>query len=160
MDDALELADWRRRTAALYLDGPAEGADGAAAWRRGRDALFGDHPQSPLPAEARAGFAGLRYWPYDEDAVVTAALVPPADDTALEIETGGEDGLLRYRRTGRVTTPWGELTLFWLLGYGGGLFLPFRDATCGQASYGGGGGLPHTTKGTLGPGGTAGPGRP
>ena len=25
-----------------------------------------------------------------------------------------------------------ELTLYWIEGYGGGLFLPFRDATNGQ----------------------------
>jgi uncharacterized protein (DUF1684 family) len=31
-----------------------------------------------------------------------------------------------------------RLTLLWLEGYGGGLFLPFRDATCGVETYGGG----------------------
>jgi uncharacterized protein (DUF1684 family) len=152
MDEALELADWRRRTAALYLDEPAEGAEGALAWRRGRDAMFRDHPQSALPDEMRAGFTGLPYWDYDQAAVVTAPLTAPEDDTGLEIETGGEDGLLRYRRAGRVATPWGGLTLFWLLGYGGGLFLPFRDATSGQGSYGGGRYLTDTIKGTHGRG--------
>jgi uncharacterized protein (DUF1684 family) len=32
----------------------------------------------------------------------------------------------------------GELTLYWLGGYGGGVFLPFRDATTGKATFGGG----------------------
>jgi uncharacterized protein (DUF1684 family) len=32
----------------------------------------------------------------------------------------------------------GELTIYWLGGYGGGLFLPFGDATNGTTTYGGG----------------------
>jgi hypothetical protein len=32
----------------------------------------------------------------------------------------------------------GELTLYWLTGYGGGVFLPFLDATSGKETYGGG----------------------
>ncbi len=32
----------------------------------------------------------------------------------------------------------GELTLFWLTGYGDGLFLPFADGTSGRETYGGG----------------------
>ena len=31
-----------------------------------------------------------------------------------------------------------ELTLWWIGGYGGGLFLPFTDGTSGQETYGGG----------------------
>jgi uncharacterized protein len=31
-----------------------------------------------------------------------------------------------------------SLSLFWILGYGGGVFLPFRDATNGKETYGGG----------------------
>src|SRR5204862_7197288 len=40
-----------------------------------------------------------------------------------------------------------ELELFWLEAYGGGLFLPFRDATSGAATYGGGRYLLDTVKG-------------
>jgi hypothetical protein len=32
----------------------------------------------------------------------------------------------------------GELTLYWIGGYGGGAFLPFLDATSGTKTYGGG----------------------
>jgi uncharacterized protein (DUF1684 family) len=49
-------------------------------------------------------------------------------------------------------TPWGPLTLWWLEAYGGGLFLPFRDGTCGTESYGGGRYLTDTVKGTFGRG--------
>ena len=46
---------------------------------------------------------------------------PPQDDEPLEIDTGGEDGVVRYRRVGRLDTPFGPLTLFWIEAYGGGL---------------------------------------
>jgi uncharacterized protein len=152
MDQALELADWRRRVAGLYLAEPLAGREGAEAWRRGRDELLRTHPQSPVPAADRARYPGARYWPWDPDAVVTATLAPPPDGPDLRIDTGGPDGVLRYRRVGRLATPWGELTLFWLVAYGGGLFLPFRDATAGHASYGGGRYLTDTVKGTFGRG--------
>ena len=32
----------------------------------------------------------------------------------------------------------GELTVYWLGGYGGGVFMPFGDATNGSTTYGGG----------------------
>ena len=41
----------------------------------------------------------------------------------------------------------GTLTLFWMEGYGGGLFLPFRDLTNGHETYGGGRYLYDTIKG-------------
>ena len=40
------------------------------------------------------------------------------------------------------------LSLYWLEIYGGGLFLPFRDATCPAESYGGGRYLFDTIKGS------------
>ena len=40
-----------------------------------------------------------------------------------------------------------ELELYWLDGYGGGVFLPFRDATSGRGTYGGGRYLLDTVKG-------------
>lgn len=39
------------------------------------------------------------------------------------------------------------LSVFWLEGYGGGLFLPFRDATSGGETYGAGRYLLDTIKG-------------
>ena len=40
-----------------------------------------------------------------------------------------------------------ELVLYWLTGYGGGVFLPFRDGTSGTDTYGGGRYLLDTVKG-------------
>ncbi|HEY3438449.1 MAG TPA: DUF1684 domain-containing protein, partial [Actinotalea sp.] len=49
---------------------------------------------------------------------------------------------------GRVDLPdLGTLDLWWLTSYGGGLFLPLRDLTSGDTSYGGGRYLLDTVKG-------------
>jgi uncharacterized protein len=143
--DALTLADYRQRVAALYLSDA-----GLAEFRTARDALFGTHPQSPIPERARAGFAGLVYFPPD-DAYAVEVPMRPADGS-ITIDTGGEDGVLTYERVGILATPWGALTLFWLKAYGGGLFLPFRDGTSPAESYGAGRYLTDTVKGTHGRG--------
>ena len=137
----LDLADWRAKVARLYLSD----AD-LTGWRAGRDELFANHPQSPVGAE----FTGLRYFPANPGAVVDA-LLRPAEGT-LDIDTGGEDGVVHYRRVGIATTPYGELTLWWIEAYGGGLFLPVRDGTSGHETYGGGRYLTDTVKGTHGRG--------
>ncbi|MCM0676201.1 DUF1684 domain-containing protein [Micromonospora phytophila] len=144
MDD-LELLDWRERVARLYLS-PVD----LAGFRAGRDALFADHPQSPVPPPDRPGFTGLRYFPPDPAAVVEAPLRPATGE--LAVDTGGPDGVVRYRRVAVADTAWGPLTLWWIAAYGGGLFLPLRDATCGDQTYGGGRYLTDTVKGTFGRG--------
>ncbi len=141
----LELADWRARVAALYLsDVDIDG------FRARRDDLFASHPQSPIPDDERGSFAGLRYFPVDQGAQVEAELRPA--DGQLVIDTGGPDGTITYRRVGIAATPWGGLTLWWIDAYGGGLFVPVRDGTCGHESYGGGRYLTDTVKGTHGRG--------
>ena len=146
------LSDWRLRVVELYLAPPLEGEEGWEEFRRRRDSLFREHPQAPLSDDQRAAFEGLPYFAYNADAVVRCRLEAPEDEEPLEIDTGGEDGVVRYRRAGRLDTPFGPLTLFWIEAYGGGLFLPFRDATAGGDSYGGGRYLTDTVKGTFGRG--------
>jgi uncharacterized protein len=152
IDTLPALADWRLRVAELYLAPPIEGAEGWEEFRRRRDALFREHPQTPLTKSQRVEFESLPYFPYRADAVVRCRLEPPAGERLLEVDTGGEDGVIRYRRVGRLDTPYGKLTLFWIEGYGGGLFLPFRDASAGDGSYGGGRYITDTAKGTFGRG--------
>ena len=141
--DALELADYRAAVAAMYLSDTD-----LTGFRAARDELFRHHPQSPIPRDAR--FEGLRYFPPNPDAVVEVPLRPAAGQ--LEIDTGGEDGVVHYDRAGILDTPHGELSLWWIAAYGGGLFLPVRDATCGPDAYGGGRYLTDTVKGTHGRG--------
>jgi uncharacterized protein len=146
----LDLVDWRRRVGDLYrITGP----DALTRFRQGRDALFRTHPQSPIEPEERASFAGLHYFDHDSAYQVTAR-VDAADGSELVIDTGGEDGAVRYRRAGRLLfTLAGQecaLTVLSLVQYAGGLFVPFRDRTSGRETYGGGRYLFDTAKDTDG----------
>lgn len=152
MRSTLDLADYRQRVVELYLAEPLGGEAGLEAFRAGRDELFRDHPSSALTAEQRSGFEGLDCFPHDPGAVVEARLEPVAEGDELAIDTGGEDGEVRYRRVARLETAFGALTLYWTRGYGGGLFLPFRDPTAPAETYGAGRYLTDTIKGTFGRG--------
>jgi uncharacterized protein (DUF1684 family) len=145
----LELLDYRRRVNALYADVRARLATdpraAQAAWRAGRDTLFGTHPQSALPAHERAKFKGLAYRDYDPTFAFSAAIRPlPHERYDVDTSTGG---VIPFVRFGAVDLPIGSLEVFWLDAYGGGVFLPFRDLTSGQTTYGGGRYLLDTAKG-------------
>ncbi|HEY4871992.1 MAG TPA: DUF1684 domain-containing protein [Candidatus Dormibacteraeota bacterium] len=147
----LDLADWRRRVGDLYrLSGP----DALTRFRHGRDELFRTHPQSPLNEEGRLRFNGLRYFDHDPGYRLRTRVESADAGDPLEIDTGGEDGIIKYRRAGWLRFQLGgedcRLTVFSLIGYGGGLFLPFRDATSGNETYGGGRYLFDTVKNTDG----------
>jgi uncharacterized protein len=145
LQEHVELVDWRRRVGDAYRLGSLE------AWRAERERLFREHPQSPVPAADRAGYAGLDWFPPDQ-AYRLAARLEPADGAIVEIDTGGEDGVIRYRRAGslrfRLQGEECALTVLALIGYGSGLFVPFRDATSGADTYGGGRYLVDTAKNT------------
>ena len=73
---------------------------------------------------------------------------------SLPVSTGGQEELTRI---GFVDVPFprGErrLGVYWMAGYAGGLFLPFRDATNNHETYGAGRYLLDTAKSAdLGPG--------
>jgi hypothetical protein len=151
VSDTLALLDWKRRVFALYEEVRAspEPEDAWRRWRETRDELFRTHAQSPLPADRRASFNGIDYWPYDADARVLAELedvvAPPAPITT----SGPEPLLFRPFALAQFALGGDELALevSWLEGYGGGAFLSFRDATSGSESYGGGRYLLDTVKG-------------
>ena len=148
----LDLVDYRRRVADLYHDIRAAEDPHATwdRWRAVRDDLFAHHPQSALDESQRAAFTGLRYYDYDPDYCIVA----PVDYDVQPFTYVGEmgaDGHLSYRRVAQVRfdlpSGTGRLSLFWIEGYGGGLFLPFRDATRGSTTYGAGRYLYDTIKG-------------
>ena len=146
----LDLVDWRRRAGDLYrISGP----DALAKFRKGRDELFRTHPQSPIEEGERAAFHGLRYFDPDPSYRVRARL-EAGDGSELVIDTGGEDGAVRYRRIGRLEFSIAgqecKLTVLCLVQYAGGLFVPFRDRTSGHETYGGGRYLFDTAKNTDG----------
>jgi uncharacterized protein len=148
--DAYDVVDWRRRVFALYAAVRAE-ADPAIAhdrWRRERDDLFAQHPASPVMAEHRAAFNGLTYAAYDP-AWRFEVEVRPADPTPWDVQTG-TDGVVPFERLGVATLPGvGELDVWRLRSYGGGVFVPMRDAGCGKpgGGYGAGRYLLDTVKG-------------
>ncbi len=146
----LDLVDWRRRVGDLFR---LTGGEAATRFRSGRDELFRTHPQSPIEPDERATFAGLRYFAYDP-AYRVEAQVEPGDGSGLEIDTGGEDGAVRYRRAGTLVFTLEaqrcRLTVLSLVQYAGGLFVPFRDRTSGRETYGGGRYLFDTAKDTDG----------
>ena len=149
--DELELLDWKRRVFALYAEVRAA-PDPEAAWQRWRskrDALFRSHPQSPLLATERKRFPGIPYFDYDAAFRVLGEVVRGDDELRDVAASGGE--IVRFRRFGAVQFELAgrsqELALFWLEGYGGGIFLPFADATSGSQTYGAGRYLLDTVKG-------------
>jgi uncharacterized protein (DUF1684 family) len=149
--DELDLLDWKRRVFALYAAVRAEpdAARAAAAWRAERDVLFAHHPQSPIAPERRDGFDGLSYFAFDAGARVTAA-VEPAERERFEVPaSAGEPMAFSRIGVARFTLGGADcaLELYWLDAYGGGLFVPFADATSGQETYGAGRYLLDTVKG-------------
>jgi uncharacterized protein len=163
--DTLQLADWRRRIGELYVEVRSllrTDRDAALElWRSTRERLYKEHPQSPVPPDARPGF-WARHYADDPSLSFEVAVAPdepgpgaPASDSAplampaldfatplsmdLPVSTGGA---MATRRIGHVDIPFRDgdrrLGVFWMSGYAGGLFIPFRDATNGGEKYGAG----------------------
>ena len=146
MTGELELLDWRRRVFSLYAEVRAgEPAAGHARWRAVREELFRAHPQSPLDVEGRRTFSGLRHFAYDP-ALRFSARVEPRPGERVDIQTSTGEAMA-MRRFGVVDLPVGRLEVYWIDVYGGGVFIPFRDATSGTTTYGGGRYLLDTIKG-------------
>jgi uncharacterized protein (DUF1684 family) len=139
--DELTLLDWKRRVFELYAEVRAT-ADPRAGWQHWctvRSELYRTHPQSPRLGGEPA------YFPY-EPALRFEAAVEPVEPAALEI-AGSAGSVTRFARFARARFGEHALELYWLDAYGGGVFLPFRDATSGHETYGAGRYLLDTVKG-------------
>jgi uncharacterized protein len=149
--ELLALADWRRRVSDLYrqVRAASDPADAWRRWRAGRDDLFARHPQSPLPDHERESFAGIDYFDYDPSARALATIAP-IEPVTLDI-AASQDSAYRFTRFGDAEFELDgqtlTLELYWLEGYGGGIYLPFADATSGTTTYSGGRYLLDTVKG-------------
>jgi uncharacterized protein (DUF1684 family) len=146
--DYLALLDWRRQAADMYREVRerlrANPVDAHTYWRHRRDDLFRNHPQSALPAERRAQFAGLHYFDYDPRLAFTAPIRPLPEIRYDAATSSG--GIVSMVRVGAVDLPIGTLEIMWLDAYSGGLFISFSDATAGKTTYGGGRYLLDTAK--------------
>ena len=151
LETNLELLDWRRRVFSLYTE-VRESSEPQKAWDRwryARDDMFRHHPQSPIHEDRREAFEGLDYFDYNPELRVHASL-QHVEPTTYEVPTSGEESF-GFARIGiasfDVTDTPTSLEVYWLEGYGGGLFIPFRDATSGTETYGAGRYLYDTIKG-------------
>ena len=151
---ATAVVDWRLRTFELYsqVRNTARN-DGAAAahalWVQGRDTLFATHPASALSTEKKGRFTGLRVEPYAPAFRFECQLSIEGAGEELLVQTG-TDGTVPFRRLGTFDVPGvGSLAAWQLRSYGGGIFVPFRDAGSGTpgGSYGAGRYLMDTIKG-------------
>ena len=134
-------------------------------WRASREQLYRDHPQSPVPAATRGDFRA-HHFPADTTMRFEvrvqpdgATAAPPPGLGGFGGAFGGAGGLamaspiamqlpvsvggtMSFSRIGFVDIPFASgprrLGVFWMAGYAGGLFVPFRDATNGTETYGAG----------------------
>jgi uncharacterized protein len=149
MNQSLELIDYRRRVTEIYRNVREAGQEKQSwlDWRNARDLLFASHPQTPL--ESTEDFDGLPYFGFDPAWRVEARFI--GDDEVEAVVSHSGEGSTRFRRIGLVEFEIAERTenldVLWLDAYGGGLFIPFRDATNGTSTYGGGRYLVDTVKG-------------
>ena len=143
MKDVLAYTDFRRQVASMYdrIRMEKDGRKAHTEFTKTRDRIFKQHKASALTAEQKETFSGLDYFPYDS---AYRFFVTPNYDVhpeVLDIKLR-DDGVFHIRRVARLTVPFSDgdadLTLFWIEGYGGGLFLPFSDKTNSDSTYGGG----------------------
>ncbi len=114
-----------------------------------------EHPESPLLPGDELRRTGVPYWPYDPALRFALAVEPEpggdpsAEPARLTLPTGGGD-TTALRRLGALVLPApleGTLDVWWMEQYAGGLFVPVRDGSAGDTSYGGGRYLLDTAKG-------------
>lgn len=148
-EEYVALLEWRRRMAEMYAEIRARLArdpiDAHRYWRECRGDLFRSHSQSAIPPADRTTFAGLRYFDYDARFAFIAK-IRRTSEKRYDVATS-RGSAIRFVRFGAVDLPVGTLDVLWLDAYGGGVFLPFRDATAGKTTYGGGRYLLDTAKG-------------
>ncbi len=109
--------------------------------REEKDEYFGSNPHSPIPSDERESFDGLSYYPVDEAYRFELSLDEHDDRETVTVgtSTGGEQEYLR----------WGEFRFevdgeaVALQAYKSDpdddrLWVPFRDATSGEETYGAG----------------------
>ena len=122
----------------------SETTDWAAALRDHRerkDAFYAEHPHSPLPEDHREAFEGLDYFEPDPALRFELPLREHAERESITVETTTK-GQREYLRWGefRFAVEGAEQTL---QAYKADpevdhLWVPFRDATSGESTYGAG----------------------
>lgn len=115
--------------------------DQLAQFRHEVDHFFKDHPQSPLEHEQRHEFTGLIYYSPNENLILEVEVERfPQDEPIITMQTSTGDEQ-EYRRWGRFSFQVDGIEASLVIfsdPYGSEYFIPFRDATNGQETYGAG----------------------
>jgi len=109
--------------------------------REEKSQFFTEHPQSPIPPGERAEFPGLSYYPVDIDYRFVVELDEYEDKERVTVETTA-GGRQEYRRWGEFTVEVDGETVR-IQAYKGDpdedrLWVPIRDETSGDETYGSG----------------------
>jgi uncharacterized protein (DUF1684 family) len=134
---------------ALYgeVRAATDAVEGHAIWRAGRDGLLATHPASPVPVEERGAFRGVEIGEYQPQLRFEVAVDTEVESMRWEVPSA-TDGVIPFTRVGVLHLPsLGDLDVWWLESYGGGVFVPVKDALAGKGTYGGGRYLLDTVKG-------------
>ena len=146
---ATSLLDWRRRVAAMYADvrSSHDPRQAHEIWRHARNDLLRTHPDSPVPLAQRQSFTGVPVAPYNPQLRFLVEVDPEVEPVRIEV-TAGTDGIVPFERVGVVHLEGlGDLDVWWLATYGGGIFVPIRDIRSDGATYPGGRYVIDTVKG-------------
>ena len=146
LTDRLWLADWRSQVDAPLRRGPRRSQTPTRKRRSHTGARAGNacsattrSRRSPLRSEPRSGLAISTTTQHSGSPCRSSRPRPRAPGAlALELPNSGQD-TLSFSRLGRIELPLPNgvrsLSVFWMAGYAGGLFIPFRDATNGAETY-------------------------
>jgi Uncharacterized conserved protein len=104
-------------------------------FRAQKDAFFKNHPQSPLLAEQKATFSGLRYFPENPDLRLELDVEPfdPQELVMMQTTTGDQRGYIRYGRIFFEVD--GEDAVLTVYSDGENFFLPFVDSLANVETY-------------------------
>lgn len=111
--------------------------------RMEKDKGFASAFDSPIPRKERADFGGLKYYPPDPAYVFLVHVHPNPNEREI-VKLGATKGDLRdFLKVGTISFTVADtacqLSVYTdAAGYDGNLFVPFRDATSGQETYGAG----------------------
>jgi len=109
--------------------------------REHKDEYFGNDPHSPIPPDERADFDGLEYYPIDEDYRFEVELDRHEDPDTVTVgtSTGGEQDYLEWGEF-TVEVEGEQVTIQAYKSEPGDdrLWVPFRDETSGEETYGAG----------------------
>ena len=122
---------------------PVPYPDQIASWHAEKDRFMRGSPESPVPAERRAAFPPLPYFPVDPSYRIPASLQPAPAGAIVEMPTStGQRRQMRHVGTLSFTLRGQPLTLGAFVEAADNdmrrLFVPFGDLTNGPETYPGG----------------------